>query len=246
MLTALHFIKIGVTSIPSIGPPADFEWEGLPKPPTGYMSGTCFMATISAPPESSDDGTMANMMQSLMGSAQATLVGCYAKGSFRMQIILDGEIALNDKVNNPNKAFLNNFNLQIGFAPTAYVGFGTQLKLITDQDDSALTQDDQAELLFDGSIQAVATVPASMKFQLQMMGLWRNAFGNKHFAIGNLGCAASLTAVPPYVTMAQRKYRSLSYKMALRSSRVCQKKIHLNHRVQHLLTTNTNEHVDCE
>ena len=68
----------------------DFQ-AGLPKPPLGYSSGTCFMATVSAPPEGgSDDGTMANMMQSLMGDASATLIGCYAKGTFRMQIVLDG------------------------------------------------------------------------------------------------------------------------------------------------------------
>jgi hypothetical protein len=83
------------------------------------------MATVSAPPEGgSDDGTMANMMQSLMGSASATLIGCYAKGTFRMQIVLDGTIALDDTPGDPNKAFLTNFNLQFGFAPVAYVGFG--------------------------------------------------------------------------------------------------------------------------
>jgi len=201
VLAALHFVEIGVTSIPSTGPPDNFAWAGLPLPPLGYPSGTCFLATVSAPPETSNDGTMANMMQSLMGSATATLVGCYAKGSFRMQIILDGTIILKDATSsNPNKALLSNFNLQVGFAPTAYVGFGTSLTLVTDQDGLISTVNDQSELIFDGSIQAVATTPPTMKFQLQMMGLWRNAFGNRHFAIGNLGLGASLTAVPPYMT----------------------------------------------
>jgi hypothetical protein len=159
------------------------------------------MATVSAPPEGgSDDGTMANMMQSLMGSASATLIGCYAKGTFRMQIVLDGTIALDDTPGDPNKAFLTNFNLQFGFAPVAYVGFGVSLQLQTDQDGDVATTDDFAELTFTGSIQAVATVPPTMKSTLHMEGLWRNAFGNKHFAIGQLGCAVSLTAAPPFVT----------------------------------------------
>jgi hypothetical protein len=91
LLSVLQFVEIGVTSIPSTGAPASFEWAGLPKPPLGYSSGTCFMATVRAPPEGGgSDGTMANMMQSLMGDASATLIGCYAKGTFRMQIVLDG------------------------------------------------------------------------------------------------------------------------------------------------------------
>jgi hypothetical protein len=154
------------------------------------------MATVSAPPEGgSDDGTMANMMQSLMGSASATLIGCYAKGTFRMQIVLDGTIALDDTPGDPNKAFLTNFNLQFGFAPVAYVGFGVSLQLQTDQDGDVATTDDFAELTFTGSIQAVATVPPTMKSTLHMEGLWRNAFGNKHFAIGQLGCVFIVVVV---------------------------------------------------
>ena len=157
------------------------------------------MAKVSAPPEDGNkDGTMANIMQQLMGSSKATLVGCKATGTFRMQIILDGSITLQDSPT--NKAILNNFNLQVGFAPTAYVGFGVGLELTTDQDGKAETTDDQAELRFDGSIQAVSGAVPTMKFQLAMDGIWRNAFGNKHFAIGDLGCSASLTAAPPFIT----------------------------------------------
>jgi hypothetical protein len=137
-------------------------------------------------------------MQQLMGSSKATLVGCKTMGTFRMQIILDGSITLQDSPS--NKAILNNFNLQVGFAPTAYVGFGVGLELTTDQDGKASTTDDQAGLRFDGSIQVVSGPVPTMKFQLAMDGLWRNAFGNKHFAIGDLGCSASLTAAPPYIT----------------------------------------------
>ena len=63
------------------------------------------------------------------------------------------------------------------------------------QDGDAATTDDFAELTFTGSIQAVATVPPTMKSTLNMEGLWRNAFGNKHFAIGQLGCVFIVVVV---------------------------------------------------
>ena len=46
---------------------------------------------------------------------------------------LSRTIALDDTPGDPNKAFLTNFNLQFGFAPVAYVGFGVSLQLQTDQ-----------------------------------------------------------------------------------------------------------------